>query len=135
MRFLKSIGSGLKKTAMTIGKGLTMAERVVSAADKASGGLLRATAATATGGLSEQALGAYKAQKGVIKRGLETTQRVGRIAERASERGLVGSGAWTMAKEHAGARGRDYMQQAEGLARQNPKIYAGLTKPMRPQFI
>lgn len=135
MRFLKQFGAGVKNIAHKIKKGVQVVEDVASAADKASGGLLRMGAAAATGGMSEAALGAYKTHKQAGMRALDTAQRVGRIAERAGEGGLVGSGAWSEAKRHAGARGRDYMQQAEGLAAANPKIYAGLTKPMRPKFI
>lgn len=130
MRFLKNIGRTVGRVARGVGRAVDIGEKVINAADKASGGLLRTAAATATGGLSEQALTAYKTNKGTIKKGIETTQRVSRIAERAGTSGsLVGSGAWSMAKDMAGVRGRDYMQQAEGLAAANPKIY-GRIKPM-----
>lgn len=129
MRILRNIGSGLKKVASGIRKGMDITEKVVSAADKASGGLIRGMASTATGGLSERAIDAYNANKRTVRSALDTTQRVGRITERAGERGLVGSGAWTMGKEYAGKRGRDYMTQAEGLAKANPQIYQAMTKP------
>jgi len=135
MKLLRNVGAGLKKIASQVGKGMHIAEKAVSAADQASGGMLRRGAATLTGGLSEQALGMYNANKGMVRKGLETAQKVGRVAERAGAGGVVGSGAWSLAKEHAGARGRDYMEQAEGLAAKNPKIYAGLTKPMRPKLM
>lgn len=134
MKILRKVGAGLKSLTSSISKGMDIAERTISAADKASGGLLRGAAAAATGGASEMALSAYNQNKKMVRQGLDTAHRVGRITERAGERGVVGSGAWTMAKEHMGARGKDYMMQAEGLARANPKIYAGLTKPMRPSF-
>lgn len=135
MKLLRKVGAGLKNVAGQITKGMHIAEKAVSAADKASGGLLRSGAATLTGGLSEQALSAYNANKGTVRKGLESAQKVGRVAERAGAGGVVGSGAWTLAKQHAGARGRDYMEQAEGLASKNPKIYSGITKPMRPKLM
>lgn len=104
-------------------------EKGVSAADRATGGALRSFAATATGGASEAALTAYNANKRIVRSSLDTAQRVGTIADRASKKGLVGSGAWSLAKEHAGVRGRDYMNQAEGLARANPKAYQAIQKP------
>lgn len=135
MKILRKVGAGLKNVAQKIGKGLQIAENVVSAADKASGGLLRSAAAAATGGMSENAIEAYNANKRTVQSSLKTAQRVGRIAERAGERGVVGSGAWTEAKRHVGGRGLDYMRQAEGLAAANPKVYQGLTKPLRPNFL
>jgi hypothetical protein len=126
---LRNFGSNMKNFAQGMRKTMDTIERGVSAADKATGGALRAFASTATGGASEAALAGYNANKRIVRSALDTTQRVGTIADRASKRGLVGSGAWSMAKEHAGARGRDYMNQAEGLARANPKAYQAIQKP------
>ena len=129
MRLLRNIGAGMKKVAAGMRKGMDITEKVLSAGDRASGGLLRGMASTATAGMSERAIEAYNANKRTVRSALDTTQRVGRITERAGERGLVGSGAWTMGKEYAGKRGRDYMMQAEGLAKANPQIYQAMTKP------
>ncbi len=129
MRLLRQVGAGMKKVAAGMRKGMDITEKVVSAADKASGGLIRGLANTATGGLSERALDAYNANKRTVRSSLDTVQKVGRITEKAGKQGVVGSGAWSMAKQHAGARGRDYMNQAEGLATANPKIYGAMTKP------
>ena len=119
---MKNIAQGMRKTMDTI-------ERGVSAADQATGGALRGFASGATGGMSDRVIDAYNANKRTVRSALDTTQRVGKIADRASKGGLVGSGAWTMAKEHAGNRGRDYMNQAEGLAKANPKAYQAMQKP------
>ena len=129
MRMLRNIGSNMAKSASRLRKTMDNIEKGVSAADRATGGALRGMASMATGGASEAALTAYNANKRTVRSALDTAQRAGTIADRASKRGLVGSGAWTMAKEHAGARGRDYMNQAEGLARANPKIYQSMQKP------
>lgn len=129
MRMLRNVGSNMKNIASRMRRTMDTIERGVSAADRATGGALRGFAAGATGGLSERALDAYNANKRTIRSSLDTAQRVGKIADRASKQGLVGSGAWSMAKEHAGARGRDYMNQAEGLARANPRAYQAMQKP------
>jgi hypothetical protein len=129
MRLLRNIGSGMKKVASGIRKGMDITEKVVSAADAASGGLIRSMANTATAGLSERALEQYNANKRTVRTALDTTKKLGHVTEKAGRQGIVGSGAWTMAKEHAGARGKDYMKQAEGLAQANPKIYQAMTKP------
>ena len=129
MRLLRNVGSNMKNIAQGMRKTMDTIERGVSAADKATGGALRGFASGATGGMSDRALDAYNANKRTVRSALDTTQRVGKIADRASKRGLVGSGAWSMAKEHAGDRGRDYMNQAEGLAKANPKAYQAMQKP------
>ena len=129
MRLLRQVGAGMKKVAAGMRKGMDITEKVVSAADRASGGLIRGMANTATGGLSERALDAYNANKRTVRSSLDTVQRVGKITEKAGKQGLVGSGAWSMAKEYAGNRGRDYMNQAEGLAKANPKAYQAMQKP------
>lgn len=129
MRLLRQVGAGMKKVAAGMRKGMDIAEKTISAADRASGGLIRGMAATATGGASEAALTAYNANKRTIRSSLDTAQKVGKITEKAGKQGLVGSGAWSMAKEYAGAKGKDYMNQAEGLARANPKIYQTMQKP------
>jgi len=126
---LRNVGSNMKNFAQGMRKTMDTIERGVSAADKATGGALRAFASGATGGASEAALTAYNANKRTVRSALDTAQRVGTIADRTSKRGLVGSGAWTMGKEYAGAKGRDYMNQAEGLARANPKAYQAMQKP------
>jgi hypothetical protein len=132
MRLLKNIGAGMKNVARGIGKSMHVLEKGISAADKASGGALRAMAAGATGGLSETALGAYKQNKGMIKKGLEATERVGNITERVGKTGkLAGSGAYSFAKQHSGARAKDYMEQGEQFLEKNPKISAGITKATR----
>lgn len=119
----------MAKSASRLRKTMDNIEKGVSAADRATGGALRGMASVATGGASEAALTAYNANKRTVRSALDTAQRAGTIADRASKRGLVGSGAWSMAKEHAGVRGRDYMNQAEGLARANPRIYQSMQKP------
>ncbi len=129
MRMLRNVGSNMKNFAQGMRKTMDTIERGVSAADKATGGALRAFSSGATGGASEAALTAYNANKRTVRSALDTAQRVGTIADRTSKRGLVGSGAWSMAKEHAGNRGRDYMNQAEGLAKANPKAYQAMQKP------
>jgi hypothetical protein len=126
---LRNFGSNMKNFASRMTKTMDNIEKGVSAADKATGGALRSFASVATGGASEAALTAYNANKRIVRSALDTTQRVGKITEKAGKQGLVGSGAWSMAKEHAGSRGRDYMNQAEGLARANPKIYGAMQKP------
>lgn len=129
MRMLRNVGSNLKNFAGRMRKTMDTIEKGVSAFDRSTGGALRGFAAGATGGLSERALDAYNANKRTIRSSLDTAQRVGKITERAGKQGLVGSGMWTMAKEHAGDRGRDYMNQVEGLARANPRIYQSMQKP------
>lgn len=129
MRMLRNVGSNLKNFAGRMRKTMDTIEKGVSAFDKSTGGALRSFAAVSTGGASEAALTAYNANKRTVRSALDTAQRVGTIADRASKRGLVGSGAWSLAKEHAGDRGRDYMNQAEGLARANPRIYQSMQKP------
>jgi hypothetical protein len=129
MRMLRNFGSNMKNFAGRLRRTMDNIEKGVSAADKATGGALRAFASTATGGASEAALAGYNANKRIVRSALDTTQRVGRITERAGKQGLVGSGAWTEVKRHAGARGRDYMNQAEGLAQANPRIYQSMQKP------
>jgi len=129
MRMLRNVGSNMKNFAQGMRKTMDTIERGVSAADKATGGALRAFASGATGGMSDRALDAYNTNKRTVRSSLDTVQRVGKIADRASKRGLVGSGAWSMAKEYAGDRGRDYMNQAEGLARANPRAYQAMQKP------
>ena len=129
MRMLRNIGSNMAKSASRLRRTMDNIEKGVSAADRATNGALRGMASMATGGASEAALTAYNANKRTVRSALDTAQRAGTIADRASKRGLVGSGAWTMAKEHAGVRGRDYMNQVEGLARANPKAYQAIQKP------
>ena len=129
MRLLRKVGSGMKNIASKMRKGMEMGEKIVNAVDKASGGMLRTAAAGATGGLSEKALTAYNANKRTVSSSLKNVERAGKIAEKASKQGLVGSGAWSMAKEMAGPRAKDYMSQAEGLAKANPKAYAAMQKP------
>ena len=119
----------MKKVAAGMRKGMDITEKVVSAADKASGGVIRQMASTATGGMSEKALTAYNANKRTIRSSLDTAQKAGRIMDKAGKQGLVGSGAWSMAKDMAGPRAKDYMNQAEGLAKANPKAYAAMQKP------
>lgn len=135
MRFMKSVGAGMKNVAKGIGKSLHVIEKGLSAADKASGGALRTMASTATGGLSEQALGAYNKNKGLIKKGLETTQRIGNITERVGRTGkIAGSGAYTFAKQQASGRVKDYMQQGERFLSENPKVSSGLSRYSGGQF-
>ncbi len=129
MRFMRNFGSNMAKVAGTINKTMNTIEKGISAADRATGGALRGFASGATGGMSDRVIDAYNQNKKLVKQGLDTTQRVGRIADKAGRQGLVGSGAWSMAKEYAGNRGRDYMNQAEGLAQANPKIYQAMQKP------
>ena len=119
----------MKKVAAGMRKGMEMGEKIVNAADKASGGMIRQMASTATGGMSEKALTAYNANKRTISSSLKTAERAGKIMDKAGKQGLVGSGAWSMAKDMAGPRAKDYMNQAEGLAKANPKAYAAMQKP------
>jgi len=129
MRLLRQVGSGMKKVAAGMRKGMELTDKVVSAADRASGGMLRQMASTATGGMSEKAIGAYNANKRTISSSLKTAEKAGRIMDKAGKQGLVGSGAWSMAKDMAGPRAKDYMNQAEGLSKANPKAYQAMTKP------
>ena len=135
MRFLKRVGAGVKSLAKGASKGISLIEKVASAADKASGGLLRTGLATATGGLSEAGLQAYKSNKGLIQKSLQSAEKVGRIGERIGETGKVaGSGAYTMAKQQLGSRSRDYVEQGERFLQQNPKFSQGLTSYSRGQI-
>ena len=139
MRFLKNIGAGMKNVARGIGKSMHVLETGISAADRASGGLLRGMASAATGGASEVALGAYNKNKGLVKKGLLGVERVGQITERVGTSGkLAGSGAYTALKGVAGARGRDYMEQGERFLASNPKVSQGLHTysrgQIKPQF-
>lgn len=71
MKFFKNVKGFTKGLAKGIRKGLSTAENVVNAVDKATGGALRQTAASLTGGLSERGLDIYKANKGNIKKALD----------------------------------------------------------------
>lgn len=70
-RSLRGFTKGLVKV---VRKGMNVGEKVVNAVDKATGGGLRDLARTATGGLSEQALKVYNANKGYVKKGLDLAE-------------------------------------------------------------
>jgi len=135
MRFLKSIGAGMKNVARGIGKSMHVLESGINAADKASGGLLRSMASSATGGLSEQALSAYNRNKGAVKKGLAGVERAGNITERVGSTGkLAGSGAYTAIKNASSGRVRDYMNQGENFLSANPKVAQGIHSYSRGQI-
>jgi hypothetical protein len=129
MRLLRQIGSGMKRVASGIRKTMDVGEKVVNAVDSATGGAFRQLASTATGGMSERAITAYNANKRTVRSHLDKVEKVGKIADKAGRHGIVGSGAYSFAKEHANPRVKDYLRQGEQLAEQNPKIYGALTKP------
>ena len=60
MRLLRQVGAGMKKVAAGMRRGLDVAERTISAADKASGGFLRGFASDFTGGQSDKIIDAYR---------------------------------------------------------------------------
>lgn len=70
----KSLKKFFKGAAKVVRKGMNVGEKVVNAVDKATGGGLRDIARTATGGLSEQALKVYNANKGYVKKGLDLAE-------------------------------------------------------------
>ena len=70
----RSLKKFFKGAAKVVRKGMNIGEKVVNAVDKATGGGLRDLARTATGGLSEQALKVYNANKGHVKKGLDLAE-------------------------------------------------------------
>lgn len=70
----RSLKKFFKGTVKVVRKGMNVGEKVVNAVDKATGGGLRDLARTATGGLSEQALKVYNANKGYVKKGLDLAE-------------------------------------------------------------
>lgn len=70
----RSLKKFFKGAVKVVRKGMNVGEKVVNAVDKATGGGLRDLARTATGGLSEQALKVYNANKGHVKKGLDLAE-------------------------------------------------------------
>jgi hypothetical protein len=70
----KSLQKFFKRAVKVVRKGMNTGEKIVNAIDRSTGGGLRDLARTATGGLSEQALKVYNANKGYVKKGLDLAE-------------------------------------------------------------
>lgn len=69
--FFRGVKNIAKSVARTLRKGMDVGEKIVNTVDKHTGGMLKKTASTLTGGLSDRALDLYNANKKHIKSGLD----------------------------------------------------------------
>lgn len=74
MKFLKNVKGLTKSIAKGIRKGAGIVEDVVNTVDKSTGGALRQTAASLTGGLSENALEAFNKNKKYLSKALDVAE-------------------------------------------------------------
>lgn len=74
MKFLKNVKGLTKSIAKGIRKGAGIVEDVVNTVDKSTGGALRQTAASLTGGLSENALKSYNQNKKYLSKALDVAE-------------------------------------------------------------
>lgn len=110
--FFKNAKGFVKGMTKTIRKGMSIGEKVINAADKATGGALRSSAAALTGGKSELALQAYNKSKGSIKKGLDVIEGKSNI-----KKALEGT-----KYESKYNKGIDYLKKGEKIASETGMI-------------
>jgi len=74
MKFFKSVKGFTKGLAKGLRKGMDIGEKIVNAADKATGGQLRSMLGSYTGGKSEALLMGYKGAKPLLNKGIDVVE-------------------------------------------------------------